>query len=1009
MGKGGSKPKMRVTEYFCSVQYGLCQGPVDSLNRIRINEKIAWEGRVGSESIFEINKQKLYGGIKKEGGVQGYVVWQPGSFTQFCSETVAAKLGRTPANAPAYRGLANVMMTGKPSLKGEDAPIEEANDGGIQDSPISNFFQLLIGSLFAGVGKENGKDSAVGNRNGFYWGANQPYIWPCAFHLTRIPRGWYPEKAAIVSGTTTPRSVHFAIDNSGSMTAVRRNTVKAAFATLFSQLRQQIDEFGLQINLGINLWGGTTNERIWNNATSANIDAAETFIQNGLNAGAGGTDFTQAANGAVGFFDQSLAQTLDRRIMFLITDGEPTDGYPVSAAQSIMSDLLDRGSGSYSTAAGTAVDCYAVNIELEDTQYSSAHDNTTGTDKSLTTGGAVPVIGEGDSTVLADLIMDALGNGNPPSANPAHMIYEALTDRSWGMGANSAALDDTSFRASADIFFNESFGLSMIWTQQQTIQSFVQEILDHVEANLYVDPSTGKFVLKPIRDDYDPETLEVFDESSCTIRDFQRRAPTEIVNEINLTWTNPDTEEEEVITQQDIGGIVVNNGEIISDNRNYYGIRDRRLAATVLARDLAAVTAPLATAEIEIDRSAWSYAPGSVLKLSSEEHDAEELVMRVAKINYGKPGDSKIVASLTQDIFSFARPQVVLPPSTELDSGGKEPTLIEYVEFMTFNYFFTVNLVPPETTANVDYPDVFVGILASSLNTDVASIDVLGEVLDAAGNTYTEPTGTIMPVSRGQLAVAFEQEAETLTPGFSSLTVGSGPTPGGFALIGLEDGTEQGRELVMFVENDGSNWTIKRGILDTVPREWPIGTPIRFFGPGDFITDAELETAFAERDYKLAMQTTLGAFPESLAQTESYTPSERPYLPARPANVKVAGVGFGDVDASDLPDVPVTWANRNRLTEDSQVLAWDDPGVTPEPGQLTKITILDADTREIVNEIADLPDESYTLPKASFGTATRAIVRVTSTRGGYESLQGHEIGITIASGYGFGYGLSYGE
>lgn len=576
------------------------------------------------------------------------------------------------------------------------------------------------------------------------------------------------------------------------------------------------------------------------------------------------------------------------------------------------------------------------------------------------------------------------------------------------MGANPAAIDDAAFRAAADVFFNEGFGLSMTWTQQQTIQGFVQEILDHVNANLYVDPATGKFVLKPIRDDYDPDTLDVFDETNCTIRDFQRRSPTEITNEINLTWTNPETEEEEVITQQDLGGVVVNGGEIISDNRNYYGIRDRRLAAIVLSRDLSAVTAPLATAEVEINRSAWDYAPGSVLKLSSQEHDAEELVMRVAKINYGKPGDSKIVASLTQDIFSFARPQIVIPPESDLGSGGEEPTAIEYVEFMTLGYFLTVNLVPASAQFGVDYPDVFVGILASSLNTDVTAIDVLGESVDAAGNTYAEPTGTIMPASRGLLADVFEKEAETLTPGFSSLTVGAGPTPGGFALIGLEDGSEQGREIVMFVGNDGANWTIKRGVLDTVPREWPQGTPIRFFGPTDFITDAELETAFSPRDYKLAMQTTLGAYPESRAQTETFTPGERPWLPLRPANVRVAGSAWNRVDASEMPDVPVTWANRNRLTENSQVLAWDDPGVAPEPGQLTKITILDADTRDVVNEIVDLPDESYTIAKASFGSTTRAIIRVTSTRGGFELLQGHEIEITIAAGYGFGYGLSYG-
>lgn len=280
--------------------------------------------------------------------------------------------------------------------------------------------------------------------------------------------------------------------------------------------------------------------------------------------------------------------------------------------------------------------------------------------------------------------------------------------------------------------------------------------------------------------------------------------------------------------------------------------------------------------------------------------------------------------------------------------------------------------------------------------------------MDAAGNTYVETSGQLMPVARGQLAEDFVQEATTTTPGFSALTVGSGPTPGGFALIGPEDGSEAGRELVMFENNDGTNWTIKRGVIDTVPREWPQGTPIRFFSINDFITDAEVEAAYSVRTYKLAMRTTLGAFPTSLAQEEDFTPNERPWLPSRPANVRVAGTAWGRADASELDEIVITWANRNRLTEESQVLGWDDLGMTPEPGQLTKITLLDEDTNDLIAEIVDLPGESYTLPKASFGTATRAIVRVTSTRGEYESLQGHEIRIMVASGYGYNYGLSYG-
>ena len=57
--------------------------------------------------------------------------------------------------------------------------------------------------------------------------------------------------------------------------------------------------------------------------------------------------------------------------------------------------------------------------------------------------------------------------------NPAHIIYECLTDRTWGRGYSSAEIDDASFRAAADTLYAENFGLSILWDQQQDIEAFI--------------------------------------------------------------------------------------------------------------------------------------------------------------------------------------------------------------------------------------------------------------------------------------------------------------------------------------------------------------------------------------------------------------------------------------------------------------------------------------------------------------------------------------------------------
>ena len=233
---------------------------------------------------------------------------------------------------------------------------------------------------------------------------------------------------------------------------------------------------------------------------------------------------------------------------------------------------------------------------------------------------------------LPSLDPDGLGDGggigaealaNALDMNPAHIIRECLVDQTWGLGFPTSAIDDAAFAAAAQTLFSEAFGLSIIWVRQIETQAFVAEILDHIKGVLYADPATGKFVLKLIRDDYDPDALPVVDPSNATLRTFSRRSPAEVNNEVQVTWTQRANEEEGIVVLQDLGAIVAANGEIRSDSRDYYGVRHAKLASKLAARDIAEMTAPLASAEIAVDRRAWAWRPGGVVKLTWPEYDAE--------------------------------------------------------------------------------------------------------------------------------------------------------------------------------------------------------------------------------------------------------------------------------------------------------------------------------------------------------------------------------------------------
>src|SRR6185436_11694918 len=97
--------------------------------------------------------------------------------------------------------------------------------------------------------------------------------------------------------------------------------------------------------------------------------------------------------------------------------------------------------------------------------------------------------------------------GDIRAMNPAHIVYECVTNRVWGRGLPRALLDDVAFRAVADKLYEENFGLCFLWNRQDDIDVFVQNVIDHIGGALYIDRQTGLLKLRLIRNDYDAATL----------------------------------------------------------------------------------------------------------------------------------------------------------------------------------------------------------------------------------------------------------------------------------------------------------------------------------------------------------------------------------------------------------------------------------------------------------------------------------------------------------------------
>lgn len=110
---GGDDPKMRVTQYHASIHYGICQGPVDYISAIYAQEKLAWDDGAIIQGSFELSNKDLFGGTKKEGGLQGLVEYLPGDAAQTIPEILADKMDLTTATCPAYRGITSAWFYGR--------------------------------------------------------------------------------------------------------------------------------------------------------------------------------------------------------------------------------------------------------------------------------------------------------------------------------------------------------------------------------------------------------------------------------------------------------------------------------------------------------------------------------------------------------------------------------------------------------------------------------------------------------------------------------------------------------------------------------------------------------------------------------------------------------------------------------------------------------------------------------------------------------------------------------
>jgi len=529
--------------------------------------------------------------------------------------------------------------------------------------------------------------------------------------------------------------------------------------------------------------------------------------------------------------------------------------------------------------------------------------------------------------------------------NPAHIIYQCLTDASWGMGYPTASLDDTVFQNVADALYAEGFGLSIIWNQQSSIEDFIRVVLDHIGGVLYVTADTGKFAIKLIRGDYVKANLPLYDPSNLlSADDYQRQGWGETVNEITVIYRSMTTNKDVAVTVQDLANITT-QGTVINQTKQYPGISNDALAKRVAQRDLNNSSTPLSRIRLKANREAWAEIPGNVIRLSWPDYGIDDVVFRILEVNRGTLQDGTITIDCAEDIFAFPTNSYIVDQPPQWTNPTTAPAPAPYRMLIETPYWDLATGLSP---ADFDYVDP----LSAYLETLAARPS--GDALDY--ELWTALSGSVTYKSDGDFCPHATLAAAVAPAVTSTILLADGVdldlvVAGGYAIIGDMEYVK-----VNSINLIAGTVTVDRGVLDTVPQSHSIGARI-WFADGYQAID-ETEYAYNNLVYaKILPSTGQGTLLLAAASFDTKTFSRRHNRPYPPGGVFINSAQYPQ--SISVNAAYVNWSHRDRTQQTAELINQNIGSIGPEPGTTYNIRFYDGVSNTLRESATGLTGLNY--------------------------------------------------
>lgn len=607
---------------------------------------------------------------------------------------------------------------------------------------------------------------------------------------------------------------------------------------------------------------------------------------------------------------------------------------------------------------------------------------------------------------------------NIQAMNPAHIIYEAMTNREWGLGRPRDMFLENTWLKAADQLYAENFGLCLRWGRQDTIMSFVQTVIDHIGAAVYVDKFTGLYKLKLIRNDYDADSLPIFDTDSglLSIDEATNVSPYNLVNEIVVNYHNPITDEDSQQRAHNLA-LIQTQGALNSDTRDYPGIPSPGLALWVAKRDLKSASTNVRRFSLTCDRRAWRVQPGDVFKIRDpDSRGLETVIVRVGSNEESGQDDGKIKIVCVQDMFgvdlnTFGQVQ---PPAHVEPSA--DPAIARRLVY-EFPYAELVRVVPDgEMAAMKELEGYFHAHAEKPTNVSMA-FDILvrpeggAGFVENGGGDFT-PLGEINTLVQ-ILGKEIYLNPQTISLDFDwdELEVGMGLAVQNDAGIAIEMMRLEGWDESL------GKLVVGRGSMDTIPHRLFAGWVI-WVSHDNGGSDNVKYLSGEKVDMKILPWTLRGGrYPEDIAPIDSITFNHRQIRPLPPGNVQTNTIYAGtkkwydsqlltaDAGTDEVPDrLLITWSHRDRIIQQDVLVPHEAGDIGPEPGQTYRLRVLNGIGTVVRNETGVAGTQiAYTYQNAAQDldvenqstNETAGTILLDSMRAGYESWQYYTIPFTV--------------